>query len=202
MIEVIDDIVPLNYSDNLIDLCKKSKYEYSGQTSGWYNAERRKLLPVNHNTYNMGQYTSPIFQEDPSLISNPPLFYFFLPVLLIVEDTLKLFKINKFNRIKCNILTQAEEFPVDHYNVVHTDGKTANLVSVIYYCNDSDGDTFLFNEFYNPEKVTTELTVAKRITPKKNRVVVFDSMRYHASSNPISNQSRMVINSVLEVDRD
>lgn len=201
MIEIIDDVIPINYSDKIIDLCNKSKYEFGEQTSGWYNAEHRKLLPVNHNTYDKGQYTSTIFQEDASLNYNQPLFYFFQPVLLIVEDILKSFKINKFIRIKCNILTQAEEFPVDHYNIVHTDGKTPNLVSVIYYCNDSDGDTFLFNEIYNPEKITTELNVAKRITPKKNRVVIFDSMRYHASSNPTVNQSRMVINSVLEVDK-
>jgi Rps23 Pro-64 3,4-dihydroxylase Tpa1-like proline 4-hydroxylase len=68
---------------------------------------------------------------------------------------------------------------------------------MVYYCNDSDGDTFLFNEFYdgkNPDK----LTIAQRVTPKKNRCVVFESNRMHASSSPIYSKDRRIINFVID----
>ena len=61
---------------------------------------------------------------------------------------------------------------------------------MVYYVNDSDGDTVLFNEFYN----TKSVSINRRIAPKKGRAVIFDSNRFHASSNPINTPTRFVIN--------
>jgi hypothetical protein len=69
---------------------------------------------------------------------------------------------------------------------------------MVYYVNDSDGDTFLFNEFYESGKVPELFTLYNRVSPKKNRLVIFESNRYHASSNPKLNQDRFIINFVLE----
>jgi ectoine hydroxylase-related dioxygenase (phytanoyl-CoA dioxygenase family) len=72
------------------------------------------------------------------------------------------------------------------------------LLSMVYYVNDSDGDTFLFNEFQNSNKVT-EVTLKQRVMPRKGRAVIFDSNRFHASSNPINNTSRFVINFTFKI---
>jgi hypothetical protein len=72
---------------------------------------------------------------------------------------------------------------------------------MIYYVNDSDGDTFLFNEFWDPVsgQPPTQLTLNQRVTPKRNRAVIFESDRFHASSNPRFNKNRFIINFVMKV---
>ena len=54
----------------------------------------------------------------------------------------------------------------------------------LFYINDSDGDTFFFN---NKE-------IFKRITPKKNRLVIFDGNIKHAGTHPIKSEKRIVLN--------
>lgn len=73
-------------------------------------------------------------------------------------------------------------------------------IAMLYYVNDSDGDTIFFNEayqendqdFYDPE----QFTIYKRVTPKKGRIVVFNGLRYHSSTHPSSNY-RLIINTNL-----
>ena len=54
----------------------------------------------------------------------------------------------------------------------------------IYYVNDCDGDTFLFDG-------TKEIA---KISPKKGRIVIFDGKTLHAGSHPYNSDFRMVIN--------
>ena len=62
-------------------------------------------------------------------------------------------------------------------------------VTALYYVNDSDGPTKL----YNADKTR----IVKEIHPKKGRVLFFDGLTYHASSNP-SKKYRLVINMNFE----
>lgn len=87
---------------------------------------------------------------------------------------------------------------VDHY---------INHYTFLLYLNDVDGDTILYNEKFDPDKCFDEeqeknfiidhldgkLTVAKTVSPKPNRVVVFDGLQYHASTPP-SKSGRIAIN--------
>ena len=57
---------------------------------------------------------------------------------------------------------------------------------IIYYVNDSDGDTCIFDN---------EGKVQHRISPKKGRFLVFDGNRKHAGSHPYHANYRVVINS-------
>jgi len=66
----------------------------------------------------------------------------------------------------------------------HVDRRSEHVVC-LYYVNDSDGDTVLFNG-------DTE-EVIQRVTPKRGRVVLFDGGTYHASGKPTVN-CRAVIN--------
>ena len=61
----------------------------------------------------------------------------------------------------------------------------------IYYVNDSDGDTFIFNE---KKSHSGEVTLKQRISPKKGSLVLFDANHLHAGNNPIDNYSRVVVN--------
>ena len=73
----------------------------------------------------------------------------------------------------------------------------------IFYFHDSDGDTILFDQIDDPngdvnQRITDifaqEYTVAERIKPEKNKFILFNGNRFHASSNPRINQYRMVLN--------
>ena len=61
--------------------------------------------------------------------------------------------------------------------------------SLIYYINDSDGDTIFFNK---------KLKEIKRVTPKKNTAVLFDSNILHCGCNPIKSSMRGVINFIFK----
>ena len=87
---------------------------------------------------------------------------------------------NEIIRAKANILGRDRE-PLVH--PAHTDDQEPHWV-LIYYVNDSDGDTCLFEG----DEVT------KRITPKRGRVLVFDGSIRHASSSPVETPFRCVFN--------
>lgn len=76
--------------------------------------------------------------------------------------------------------------------------------TAVYYLNTCDGDTTIYNERCIGDEVDTfdklkktlktkEFTVAKKITPLKNKVVIFDGLRYHSAS-PSKVQTRIVMN--------
>ena len=103
-------------------------------------------------------------------------------------------------RAKCNLIPQDISYNIDQYHPPHIDSKDANdnTYTLVYYVNDSDGDTFVFNEKYGDE--FTDLTIAHRQTPKEGSALLFKSTNYHASSSPINIKSRIVINIVFESD--
>ena len=59
----------------------------------------------------------------------------------------------------------------------------------LYYVNDSDGDTIIFDGVGPPD-----LTIRERIRPKANTGVFFSNKFWHASSNPIGYNRRVNIN--------
>jgi len=81
---------------------------------------------------------------------------------------------------------------------IHVNRKENHLV-LLYYVNDCDGDTVLFDKtFYDipfeenyPETkyVFNEL---KRVTPKRGRILLFDGKIFHASSSPTNNHRCVV----------
>ena len=69
-------------------------------------------------------------------------------------------------------------------DIIHVDTPSPHWVG-LYYVNDSDGDTILFED--------DKITELKRVTPKKGRMVFFDGSINHCSSRP-ANNTRVVLN--------
>ena len=101
-------------------------------------------------------------------------------------------------RFKINLTLPTKDTTIHTHSIPHVDFDTldANLITAIYYINDSDGDTIIFNERYGSS--IESLTVKKRITPKRGRLVVFDSGYYHAGNNPSTNTPRLTANINLQ----
>jgi hypothetical protein len=106
---------------------------------------------------------------------------------------------NRILRVKANFLTQNVDHSFDEMciNFPHLDNYNDHKV-LVYYVNDSDGDTVLFNEQFDPEHRTKtepiELTTEARVQPKKGRILMFDGLQYHTSQNPINSKHRCIIN--------
>lgn len=72
--------------------------------------------------------------------------------------------------------------------------------TVLYYVNDSDGDTFLYNEkspivdFGVIPDYPTMFNVSASFAPKMGRALIFNGLTYHSSSLPQLNSHRIAIN--------
>jgi hypothetical protein len=78
------------------------------------------------------------------------------------------------------------------YHTPHIDSEAAHLVA-IYYVNDSDGDTRIFNRKFG-EPTPEVHSLARAVTPKAGRVVLFSGEHFHASANPVQHDYRIVLN--------
>ena len=78
-------------------------------------------------------------------------------------------------------ITVPHKTSLDHY-APHTDRPEEHL-GLIYYVNDSDGDTIFFEDGKE----------SKRVTPKKGRVVLFDGSTLHAGGFTTDNP-RCIVN--------
>lgn len=94
-----------------------------------------------------------------------------------------------FKRIKANV--QFKVTTEKLYNTPHID-TNENHVTIIYYVNDSDGYTYIF------ENGMTKKTIA----PKKGRFVIFNGSYYHTGMHPKLSEKRIVINfNVIDAEK-
>ena len=100
-----------------------------------------------------------------------------------------LYRVGNYNNFIISRILRSRIFihlpsPNPGLDQIHVDQDNPHFVC-LYYINDSDGDTILFE---NDKK-----TIIKKITPKKGRCVLFNGLIPHCSSRP-SNSTRAVIN--------
>jgi len=97
-----------------------------------------------------------------------------------------------FTRGKINLVTPQPNYSEKWYAIPHFDILPTQYKgewSLIYYINDSDGDTRLFLE--NDEVVS--------FTPKKGSALLFKSNILHAGSPPTQTNARSVVNIILKI---
>ena len=86
--------------------------------------------------------------------------------------------------------TRNSQYPIGYYNLPHTDDPDSETESIIYYVNDSDGDTVIFNE----KPPAKDLSIKHKVSPKQGRLLFFDSSYYHSSTPPRNTDIRLVLN--------
>jgi hypothetical protein len=182
---ILDDLIPKNYQ---VDVAEQLTYNIPYNFQSVTAVVRGYDTCVDRNTIDSLQFVHyALLDGVPSEV-----FSLIRPMLYFVEERLDR-KISDVRRIKINCLTRnGNSFTKDNYNIPHTDEPNPEFLSLIYYVNDSDGDTFFFNESVG--EAVNGVTINSRISPKMGRAVIFDSRRFHAGSNPIESQSRFVIN--------
>lgn len=114
------------------------------------------------------------------------------PIIQAITDRTNI-KIKSIIRVKANLIPRIVTCEEWENNLIHQDMKVSgDYISVIYYVNDCDGDTIVYDDDKN--------TVAARSTPSRNACLIIDSKLWHRSSVPKNNKRRVIINFVFEVE--
>lgn len=190
-ITVIDNFLDYDDQQTVYSLLTSSKVDWFFQES--ISIDDRKILEASIKNDNNIQDTSGfafyILNSDTNFV-NPS-----------CEDIPKIFSksiqkhldlnINKTFRMRA-VLMHPTSFDTEKYNMPHIDLFIPNT-TLIYYVNDTEGETYIFNEFYDKSFNFDRKTINKKVHPKKNRAVIFNGLRYHTGSISKSNP-RILIN--------
>jgi hypothetical protein len=192
MIVVLDKVIPTTLEEKIKDII--NAYSFTWEYLPRFNDN---IKSISDNTF---QYNHVIFNNNKACSEFSAIF---TPLLYFFEDKFNIEILNIY-RVKVNTLLKAAS------NVVqppHVDHPSSKYVSIVYYVDDCEGDTIVYNEnisfFKGKAPVILEsnngLTEARRISPKKGRAVMFNSTTYHSASSPCLNDRRLVINTVVEI---
>lgn len=81
----------------------------------------------------------------------------------------------------------------DDYLTPHVDYMCAHTTA-IYYLDSSDGDTVFFEQVFGGYPQPQLFTVSSRVSPRANRLVLFDGLQYHTATAPCTSELRVVVN--------
>jgi hypothetical protein len=188
MLKIIDNFVPKIYADMLEETCKEQipwflENNLSGEHDLPFSAPGADYSGPQHGFYHW------------ALDQNGNKSMYFdkvLPLIYFIEEKTRV-PVKEIYRIRLALSTSIKK-EVQHRP--HVDIFEPHKV-LLYYVNDSDGDTFMFNEMFSEnlkQNPLLDFTVKERVPPKKNRAVIFDGLRYHNSSKPVNNDTRYIIN--------
>ena len=95
-------------------------------------------------------------------------------------------------KVKANLTTPMRLTDCEMDQLKHTDheGRPRNYASIVYYVNDSDGDTLVYDDLG---------TVIERVTPRRGSAVWFPSYQLHRPGQPQLHKTRVVLNFVVEI---
>lgn len=186
------NLVPQSYAADI-------EYELTTNFFPWYynpSTVDTEYDTLDSNIIPTSQYTHQIYAPS---IQPSYLYQFVKPIVYFIEDKLS-FRVKSIDRIKANALERIPNYTYENYNPPHWDNDPrtqSNRLSCVYYVNTSDGDTRIFNKKY-PED-SSNLKILNSFSPKQGYATVFNSDYWHAGSNPIISDRRIVLNFVFEV---
>ena len=82
----------------------------------------------------------------------------------------------------------------DFIHPAHNDYSFPNTAAV-FYINETDGDTIFYNAKRTDVADYKNLKEYDRVSPKANRLVIFDGDLLHTGCSPIKHKNRIIINS-------
>jgi 2OG-Fe(II) oxygenase superfamily len=119
-------------------------------------------------------------------------------------------KVQSILRVRCILNTAADE---NYEFGTHIDLQQPHRTALIYL-NDSDGDTIVYNERFSPtltafngnlqidDDTLPDLSIRQAVTPKANRMVIFDGHLYHSGRTPTTVSRRVAINVNYTTEED
>ena len=158
--KIIDNVLPKSTADFVEDMTTRFDFQWS------YQVDRE-----------FPSFVKPLYDyHNRQSIIDEANFVRFESIINLLGEKADIDKNSYITRVKfgMNVPMPFE----DLYQAPHIDQDTKHTV-VIYFVNDSTGDTYFFDD---------KLEVIDSVTPKKNRLVVFDGGISHACSYPQGGQ--------------
>jgi len=178
VITVLDDFVDQDIQDKLLDYVTDARLPFFlnektvAESDTVSDANTKDSLQLTHTFVADG-------------VPNPSWDHFVILWYQFIKRT----GINKpIQRAKANITFPLKGFE-GTYSGAHVDHLHHGGVSAIYYMNDSDGDTIFFDK-----PGIGVLKQKARVSPKKGRLVYFDSSVLHSGQLPSKSEFRCVVN--------
>jgi hypothetical protein len=186
MIKVIDNVTTSSNAKHLEELLLDQPWRYI-QNTGYNQFEN---MPVAYDSswalmlYSFDEALSPLMTLAHSIL-----------IKALHDQNMS---ISKLIRIRVGLTTRTPH-PIVH--APHVDWDNAHMTA-LYYVNDSDGDTVFYKDkrdetlpvsSYNWSK-DHKFSIDTTVTPKADRMVMFEGLTYHSSTTPCNKDYRLVIN--------
>ena len=196
MIKIIDNFLTKSYHEDILKHLTSSNFEWSMYNPNYIffgpssptDFDYRDDIQTKHKYYG---FAHQFWSKEVGPASR--LFSFINPLLLHIQDVANC---DMNIRARADMLTWVgkEKFAVQE---THIDFPYPNTASV-FYVNESDGDTIFYNAKPAdlPEgKTHKDLKIYDRVSPKANRLVLFDGDLLHTGCSPTKHKNRILINS-------
>lgn len=170
--EIIDNCISKELQDKIEKYFLQNTFPWFYQDSALGPTVPTKHKKETPNTFDDPQFTH-IFVDNGEINSSH---------IGIVIDLLKELKIEKSEILRCKANLKFKTNSKKLHNIFHVDHALPHQV-LIYYINDSDGDTYL--------QLNKSL---KKVKPKKGRVLMFKGGTMHAANHPRKTSKRLVLN--------
>ena len=193
---ILDNFVPQSLQDEIEEMLLSSNFPWYIFPEIWLGASTPENLLSNNNILNSTGVVHNFVNEG---LPGSDYRHSFIYILHFLSKQLK-FSVDQILRIRGRTTFQ---YPGSNKNTFcgpHVDfSMDNNYYSLIYYVNDSDGDTFLFEEERKDDDLNfqpnlSNLKIRERISPKKGRLLLFNGNILHSGNCPINSKIRCIVN--------
>ena len=179
MIKIIDNFLTKSYYKDILELVTSNSF-------GWLYKDNI-TDPSRSIGFNEYGFEHPFWDKELGPIGQYQ--SYMQPLLFQIMDV-----------VNCDFIVRARVDMVtwsskeDNIHLAHTDFPFPNTASV-FYVNETDGDTIFYN--VKPDDVPKDkvLKEYERVSPKANRLVLFDGNLLHTGCSPTKHKNRILINS-------
>ena len=133
--------------------------------------------------------------NQPNLFYDTKLSTFIRPLVYKIKDYVGASTIFR-SQLDLTILHKQKYIHPPH---IDRDSIDNECVSAIFYINDTDGETIIYDNKYDrvPSSFPTNMKIKKTIEPKPGRLLLFDTRYVHTGCSPSEHQTRILLNTVL-----
>ena len=178
MIKIIDNFLSKTYYKSILDILSGHNFDWKYLENITDPKDETKSVD-NFNGYGLSHTFWD--QEKRSL---PPFGPYMEPLLYQIMDVAEC---DFVLRGRADMVTWSKD---EFIHPPHADFEFPNTAS-IFYVNETDGDTIIYDEHHPILKSK----MSQRVSPKANRLILFDGSLLHTGCSPTKHKNRILINS-------
>jgi len=193
--KIIDNLIPISYQNFIDDMLNTNSFPWYFGTSINYNPKNIKY--EDENVTDAPGFGHLAFSPETNT-ENSFIFPHIKPILYFFEEKENVI-VKEIKRIRIRRTVQIPGHTLQKYTPPHVDlSQSEDYYSLVYYVDDSDGDTVLFKNKFDEKTGDTVLFKKSeeyvRVPPKKGRGFFFKGKIFHSGNCPVNFKKRTIIN--------